>query len=274
MIPKIASSVIAALLFITLVFGSWYTVDQGEKAVVLRNGAIIGESEPGLHFKLPLFDSVEHISVQDRNRQYAKIEAYSQDQQPADLTISVSYKITDPKRVYALYGGEGGLTTRILDTRVPTNVENVFGQYDAINAVQKSTQLNIDLTTAVRKAMGDAPIQIQAVQIMNKVFSRTYEIAVENRMQAIVQQEQALAEKQKRITNADAAAYEVNAQADAHAHAVKVTGEAEASAIKARGDALRDNPNLVALTAVEKWKGDLPTTMVPGATLPFINVGR
>jgi regulator of protease activity HflC (stomatin/prohibitin superfamily) len=25
--------------------------------------------------------------------------------------------------------------------------------------------------------------------------------------------------------------------------------------------------------AVEKWKGDLPTTMVPGGTLPFINVG-
>jgi hypothetical protein len=35
---------------------------------------------------------------------------------------------------------------------------------------------------------------------------------------------------------------------------------------------LRDNPNLVELTAAERWDGHLPTTMVPGSTLPFVTL--
>ncbi|MDV7397162.1 hypothetical protein RZS08_37525, partial [Arthrospira platensis SPKY1] len=61
-------------------------------------------------------------------------------------------------------------------------------------------------------------------------------------------------------------------QAKAEADAVKLKGDAEAHAINARGKALRDNPNLVELVQAEKWNGALPTTMVPGQTVPFINV--
>lgn len=105
-------------------------------------------------------------------------------------------------------------------------------------------------------------------------FSDVYETAVENRMKSIVLQYQAEAEKAKRITNADAAAYEVKAAADAQAHAIEVKGQAEAQAIKARSDALQSNPNLVSLTAAEKWNGVLPTTMVPGASVPFVSIPR
>jgi regulator of protease activity HflC (stomatin/prohibitin superfamily) len=61
-------------------------------------------------------------------------------------------------------------------------------------------------------------------------------------------------------------------QAKAEADAVKLKGDAEAHAINARGKALRDNPSLVELVQAEKWNGVLPTTMVPGQTVPFINV--
>lgn len=36
--------------------------------------------------------------------------------------------------------------------------------------------------------------------------------------------------------------------------------------------ALRANSDLVQLQAVEKWDGKLPTQMIPGSTLPFINL--
>ena len=49
-------------------------------------------------------------------------------------------------------------------------------------------------------------------------------------------------------------------------------GQAEAQAIKARSDALQSNPNLVNLTAAEKWNGVLPTTMVPGGSVPFVQL--
>jgi hypothetical protein len=38
--------------------------------------------------------------------------------------------------------------------------------------------------------------------------------------------------------------------------------------------ALRDNPGLPTLTAAEKWNGVLPTTMVPGNALPFLNLAK
>ena len=41
---------------------------------------------------------------------------------------------------------------------------------------------------------------------------------------------------------------------------------------RAKGAALRDNPALVALIQAEKWDGKLPATMVPGSSVPFLNV--
>ena len=52
--------ILGALVLVAIVTSSWYTVDQGERGVMLRNGAVIGEAEPGLGFKIPLIDTVEH----------------------------------------------------------------------------------------------------------------------------------------------------------------------------------------------------------------------
>jgi hypothetical protein len=39
-----------------------------------------------------------------------------------------------------------------------------------------------------------------------------------------------------------------------------------------RGTALAKSPELVRLMQAEKWNGVLPVTMVPGATVPFLEV--
>ena len=81
-----AGAVVVGLILLLTVMGSWYTVDQGERAVVLRLGAIVGEAGPGLHFKMPWINTVHKITVQNQNRRYTPLEAYSRDQQPANLT--------------------------------------------------------------------------------------------------------------------------------------------------------------------------------------------
>ena len=73
----IVGVVVVALFAMTVFFGSWYQIDQGERGVHLRNGAVIGSSEPGLGFKLPMFDTIKRISVQNLNAQYEKVPAYS-----------------------------------------------------------------------------------------------------------------------------------------------------------------------------------------------------
>ena len=63
MIRGIAGAAIAGLVVLIAILGSWYTVDQTERGVLLRNGAVIGTAQPGLGFKVPLIDGVEKISV-------------------------------------------------------------------------------------------------------------------------------------------------------------------------------------------------------------------
>lgn len=51
-----------------------------------------------------------------------------------------------------------------------------------------------------------------------------------------------------------------------------MAGEAEAAAIDAKGRALKDNPQLVDLVQAERWDGVLPTTMVPGGSVPMVTL--
>jgi regulator of protease activity HflC (stomatin/prohibitin superfamily) len=259
-IGSLALFALIAIVAVIVVSSSWYTVDQGERGVVLRNGAVIGEAEPGLGFKVPIIDSVEHISIQSQNSRYGDVKTYSRDQQPATLRVSLNYHVTDARAVYTDYKSVQNMVDRLVTPQVYTWAENIFGQFNAVSAVQDRAQLNTELAIALRKVI-HGPLVIESVQIENIDFSGKYEEAVEARMEATVRQQQAEAEAASTRTRADASAY-----------AVKAQGEAEASAIRNRGDALRDNPGLPALVTAEKWDGHLPTTMPPGGTVPFLNV--
>src|SRR4051812_48289641 len=88
---------IAALFVVSIIFGSWYTIDQTQRGVVLRNGAVVGTAQPGLGFKIPMFDTVEKISVRTSTWTWDKMNSYSFDQQPADLKISVTLRAAPEK---------------------------------------------------------------------------------------------------------------------------------------------------------------------------------
>ena len=278
----IAGVVVVALFAMTVFFGSWYQIDQGERGVHLRNGAVIGSAEPGLGFKLPIFDDIKRISVQNLNREYEKVPAYSKDQQTAEIKVSVSFHVPpgDVIKVYSEYGSVEGLTNRLVDRQVPTQVENVFGQYTAISAVQKRVQFVQDVTNAIRRTV-TGPVVIDSVQIENIDFSDAYEKSIELRMQAevLVETEKQNLEKEK--VNADIAVTQARGQAEsalalarADAESKRIKGEAEADAIKAKAQALAQNDNLVDLTRAERWNGVLPTTMIPNSTVPFLNAGH
>ena len=55
---------VVALIVLMIVGGSFYTIDQGERGVILRTGKVVGTAQPGLGFKIPFIDEVVKISVQ------------------------------------------------------------------------------------------------------------------------------------------------------------------------------------------------------------------
>lgn len=280
--------VITILIGITVIFGSWYTVDQGERGVILRNGALVGVAEPGLGFKTPLIEDVVSVSVQSHSRVYGGGEsggvgAYSRDQQSAFVRLSVIYR-ADPSQVDTLYGRYGsleGAVTRLVDPKVYEEFKTVFGRFNAITAVQERARLNAEVEQAVMDAVGkSAPVIVESVQIENIDFSDAYEQSIEARMLAEVEVQKLRqnAEREKVqaeivVTQANAKADAVRAEAQAQAEAIRLRGDAEAAAIDARGKALRDNPNVIDLVQAEKWNGALPTTMPPSSTVPFLNLG-
>ena len=270
------------LVALVVFFGSWYTIDQGERGVHLRNGAVVGSAEPGLGFKVPVIDTIKRVSVQNLTVQYDKVTAYSKDQQTAEIRVSVSFHVPpgDVVELYSEYGSIEGLTSRLVDRQVPTQVENVFGQYTAISAVQNRVTFVKDVTTAIRNSV-KGPIVIDSVQLENIDFSDAYEKSIELRMQAevLVQTEKQNLEKEKvnaeiAVTQARGRADSSLAEARASAEATRLKGDAEAAAIKAKAEALAQNQNLVELTKAERWNGVLPTTMIPNAAVPFLTPTR
>lgn len=273
----------AAVLFIALVicaFGSFYQTDQGERAVVLRNGKITSVAEPGLGFKTPILDSVRFVSVRDHNISLP-LEAYSFDQQPANMVVSVTYRVPVDRiaDLYKEYGSLANLQSRVIERRTPDAVKNTFGKFTAVRAIQEREKLGIESLTAVIESMKDAPVQIVGLQVEEVGFSQAYEQSIEQRMLAQVQIETTRQQKQTSEIKAEIKVVEAKANADAQreqfqaeADGIKLRGEAEALAIEARTKALASNTGLVQLMAVEKWNGQLPVTQVPGSALPFIGI--
>ncbi len=284
------------LLILTVILGSWYTIDQTQRGVLLRNGAFVEVVQPGLHFKWPWIDSVSKIDMQTHTFTWSKMESYSADQQPANLKVSVTLHVAGDKvpEMYSRFrGDQQAAVDRIIAPHLNEKIKVVFGQYTAARAISARGQLNSDAAKALTEAIAYDPVYvIESVQIEDIAFSADYIKSVEQRMQAEVevqrlQQNLAREKVQAEIVvtqakaKADAVRAEAQAQADAirfrgeaDAAAIQVKGAAEATAIRAKADALGQNPQLVTLIQAERWDGKLPVTMLPGGAVPMLNLGQ
>lgn len=286
--------VLVAAIFLFL-NGSWYIVQETERGVLLGNGAFVATVEPGLHFKLPVFENVVKIDVTQRAIKWTgedSLEGYSQDQQPAKLSVSVVYHVppADVDKVYRQFAGVDGLETRLIARKLPQDLKTVFGRYTAASVIQNRGKFATDVEDAAQAGIV-GPLVIDQVNIEDIIFSEAYENSVEQRMlaeievtklrqnaerekvQAEITVTQAKAMADSQLATATAAAQATEIQAKADAERIRLKGEADASAIRARAEALSTNGDMIIrLNNSEKWSGQLPATMLPGAALPFVEV--
>lgn len=289
--------VFVGLIGLSILFGSWYTIDQRERGVILRNGALIGIAKPGLNFKLPIIDSIVRVNLEQRIVTYQKQNSYSRDQQNAAIDISVNFRVLEDQvdELYTDYGGIQGFIDRRVTPKVIEELKNVFGTYNAVTVIQQRAKFNADVQAAIMKAIqadGRSPVLITSIQTTNIDFSNAYEQAIEQRMlaevevdrlrqnlarekvQADIKVTQAQAVADSTLAQARAKAEATRVQAVADAERIELRGNAEAKAIHARGQALSQNPALVNLVQAERWDGKLPTTMIPGGAVPMLGLGR
>src|ERR687895_704483 len=112
----IAGGVLAvlAVLFAIIAYGSVFTVYQTRQALVVRLGEPVRVvTEPGLHFKVPLIDSVIGIDKRILDLENPAQEVIASDQKRLVVDAFARYKITDALRFYQTVSTIEGANSRL-----------------------------------------------------------------------------------------------------------------------------------------------------------------
>ncbi|HWE86091.1 MAG TPA: SPFH domain-containing protein [Terracidiphilus sp.] len=91
--------VILALILLSLILGSFFTVNTAEMAVVTRFGKFLRVAEPGLNWKMPYFDSVSGMVSLRVNQISLTMETKTKDNVFVTIPISVQNRVR-PEKVY------------------------------------------------------------------------------------------------------------------------------------------------------------------------------
>jgi regulator of protease activity HflC (stomatin/prohibitin superfamily) len=93
---------IGALIFLTLLLGSFFTVNTSQIAIITRFGKFLRVADPGLNWKAPYFDSVAGIVSLRVNQITLTMETKTKDNVFVTIPISVQNRVR-PEKAYDAY---------------------------------------------------------------------------------------------------------------------------------------------------------------------------
>src|SRR5439155_22509187 len=148
--------------------------DRTRREAALRRHCRYCAARPGLQDSA---DRQRREGQRQNHYSWDKMNSYSNDQQPADLKISVTLRAS-PDRVADLYAKFGRLDTavnQVVSPVVNQQVKVVFGRYTAVKAIQDRGALNSAIKDAITDTLKyDPMIVIESVQLENIEFSANY----------------------------------------------------------------------------------------------------
>lgn len=188
--------------------------------------------------------------------------------------IGISYNI-DPTKVSDVFQKYRRGIDEITDTYLRNMVRDALvtaGSTQPIEAVYGKGKADLisSVEQQVRAQVSDLGIRVERIYWIGQV--RLPQNVIDS-INLKIQATQVAQQRENEVLTAKAQADKDREEARGQADAKLLIAQAEAEAIRIRGDALRENQQIVALTLAEKWNGVLPTQMVPGSSVPFINVG-
>lgn len=252
-----------------ILLGSVGIVETGEVGVKTRNGRVIGEVPTGLYFKAPFIDTVHKIDVRTRvikNEHYVNEEgkvisdnalnSASSDLQDVKVSTVVNYQIDPTKAVsiFTQYKTVENFEEGVVKPIIKQVVKESTAQFTAAELVTKRGDFNSKVADGLRKGLLDKPLLLQDNSVTNVDFSPQFSQAIERKVTA---EQDAIAAK-NRVE-----------QANYEAQAIRIRSEAANNEKYIQLQALE-----VQKAAIEKWNGVLPTQMIPGSVLPFINLTK
>jgi prohibitin 2 len=263
---------VITIAFFAIVFAiaqsAFIIVDAGHVGVVKRLGAVQPIAfEEGFHFKLPILDDVVKLDIRLRKVFNDSISA-SKDLQTVRTEVTVQYSLNGSVSPvsYQKIGIRQVIESTLIEPAIQESVKSVTALYTAEQLITNREEVKLKIqeeveqfidTTLSRKGAPNT-LSIANVAITDFAFSSEFNRAIELKVKAEQEALQALNEKTRRVTQAEAAAAEKKLAAEAEAYQISVESKARADAIKREANALKGNPALIQLRMAEKWNGELP----------------
>ncbi len=248
------------VLILIVVFSSMTTVPTGYVGIKTRFGQVQNDMiQEGFNFKAPFIEKI--VKIDCRTQKYeVTTEASSKDlQKISNLKIVVNYNV-DKSNANELYKNVGEHYQEVLiEPAILESIKQGISQYTAEESITKRSEVADTILNLLKNKLSEKGVLVTALNITDLSFSEEFDKAVEDKQ--IVEQEtqkaqyeleKAKVENEKKIENAKAEA-EVMKQQN--------------SQITEQYLKLKEIENQKAM--IDKWNGQLPTTMTDGGNLLF-----
>jgi regulator of protease activity HflC (stomatin/prohibitin superfamily) len=255
-IPFAISGIGVLAWFVLTFFLSIHTVGQREVGIVYNfSGTIAGKKSPGVVMTAPWQHiKTENIAIQKDVFTFDSTNsAVSKDQQPITAQLVVNYQV-EPNDVIHLYKSVGPQwKTVLLDGRVPQDFKETTAQFTSPQITLNRPLLRKITLGRLRRELNRYDINVVDVFVNNVGYSQAYTNAIEAKQVQV----QAALQAQAKVAQARAEAQQAVEQA-----------RGEAQAISLRGRALRNNPEVLRLEAIDKLNPNASVVICTGSTCP------
>jgi regulator of protease activity HflC (stomatin/prohibitin superfamily) len=185
---------------------------------------------------------------------------YSKDIQTVTVKLALNHHVK-PEIVGNLWSGVGkDFQARLIDPSIQESVKSATAKFTAQELIEQRPLVKEEIKKELLIRMNNYFV-VDEFSIIDFSFSDAYEKAIESKQ---VAQQKALEQEN------------ISKQVEEQAKQRVTTATAEAQAIKIQAEAVtqQGGADYVKLKAIEKWNGSVPTTMVPGSTVPFLDLNK
>jgi membrane protease subunit HflC len=235
---NLAGGILAALVLVALIlaYGALFTVHQTRQALVVRLGQPIRVvTEPGLHFKTPLIDSVIHVDKRILDLENPAQEVIASDQKRLVVDAFARYRINDVLKFYQSVGSVDRVNQQ-LSILLNSALRRVLGEATLTHVVRDERS---QLMTRVRDQL-DTEAQAFGISVVD-VRIRRADLPEQN-SQAVYQRMQTERQREAAEFRAQGSqrAQEIRARADRDVTVLLADATSTAESVRGEGDGERN----------------------------------
>ena len=247
--------IVIGLVAALLLLQSVYIVDQTERAVLLRFGAVSkADIAPGLHFKLPIAEDVKIFDARVLTLDSSPETYYTLEKKPLIVDSFAKWRIVDVPNYYTATSGDEARANRVLQERVNEGLRNAISRRDMHEVIsgerdQLMQELTADLNRAMKEATGVEVIDVRVkrIDLPTEVSTSVYE-RMNSERQIEARQYRAQGQELALGIRADAERQTVVIEAEAYREAERIRGDGDAESASIYASAFNKDPEFYEFT--------------------------